>query len=332
MKKSRLTSSFLLLFLTGCSSIDSGWNNTVDFILGPDDGTDTRETAVAENVANIAGSEDPQTTAISTAVNVAANNAAQVIDSSITNSHTEISVTGFDKGTPRYDILNVTGLWSAHNGHSQTFMQSSVNSANARTTLNAGLGQRYLSKDENFISGINAFFDYNPDYGHQRASVGVELKSSAIEFTGNSYHGLTGWRTGKNSASEKALDGYDLELGVQMPYVPGAKLYAKRFKWEMIDVADIEGNTYSLGYSHLFGSGISIEMGRKDYDGSTTDVNFAQVSYKIPLGKQVKNDSKPIFSNNMFESRSMKNNMLDKVRRNNAIVVQTKFVAAVGGV
>jgi hypothetical protein len=61
-------------------------------------------------------------------------------------------------------------------------------------------------------------------------------------------------------------------------------------------------------------------------------VNFAQVSYNIPLGKQVKNYSKPIFSDKMFESGSMKNKMLDKVRRNNAIVVQTKFVAAVGGV
>jgi hypothetical protein len=42
--------------------------------------------------------------------------------------------------------------------------------------------------------------------------------------------------------------------------------------------------------------------------------------------------NKPLFSSEVFESASMKNNMLDKVRRNNAIVIQTQFVAAVGGV
>jgi hypothetical protein len=34
----------------------------------------------------------------------------------------------------------------------------------------------------------------------------------------------------------------------------------------------------------------------------------------------------------MFENKSMKNNMLDKVRRNNSIVTQTQFSSSVGGV
>jgi hypothetical protein len=50
------------------------------------------------------------------------------------------------------------------------------------------------------------------------------------------------------------------------------------------------------------------------------------------MGGQSAQSSKPLFSSEMFESTSMKNKMLDKVRRNNAIVIQTEFVAGIGGV
>jgi hypothetical protein len=50
------------------------------------------------------------------------------------------------------------------------------------------------------------------------------------------------------------------------------------------------------------------------------------------MGAAPTQSSKLLFSSEIFESRSMKDNMLDKVRRNNAIVIQTKFVAGIGGV
>ncbi|MDA9010320.1 hypothetical protein N9J58_01610, partial [bacterium] len=60
--------------------------------------------------------------------------------------------------------------------------------------------------------------------------------------------------------------------------------------------------------------------------------NFGQLNYTIPMGGAPAQSSKPLFSSEMFENASMKDKMLDKVRRNNAIVIQTQFVAAVGGV
>jgi hypothetical protein len=50
------------------------------------------------------------------------------------------------------------------------------------------------------------------------------------------------------------------------------------------------------------------------------------------MGGAPTQSSKPLFSSEMFESASMKVKMLDKVRRNNAIVIQTKFSTSVGGV
>ena len=114
--------------------------------------------------------------------------------------------------------------------------------------------------------------------------------------------------------------------------MPAAKLYVKNWKWKGEDGgADTKGNTYSLAFSHLV-NGVQVELGRRDYDGLTKDENFGQLTYTIPMGGQPAQSSKPLFSSEMFESVSMKDKMLDKVRRNNAIVIQTKFSTSVGGV
>ena len=61
------------------------------------------------------------------------------------------------------------------------------------------------------------------------------------------------------------------------------------------------------------------------------DENFGQLTYSVPMGVASTQSSKPLFSSEIFESKSMKDNMLDKVRRNNAIVIQTEFAAGIGG-
>ena len=336
MKKHQLVGSVLLLSLTGCSSIGSGWDNTVDFIFGPDDGAGQRQEAAAKMASDAAGSANPEQALVDNvvkkSVDKAAMSTAAAIDNSMAHSKTDISITGIESRKTRVAITNVKGFEPSDNGHEQTFIQSSLTNANSRAALNLGLGRRYLSDDESVITGFNAFLDYDPNYGHQRVSVGAELKASAFEFTANSYKALTKWKKGKNSNQERALDGHDIELGAQIPYMPAAKLYVKNWKWKGEDGAgDTKGNTYSLAFSQLI-NGVQVELGRRDYDGLTKDENFGQLTYTIPMGGQPAQSSKPLFSSEMFESASMRDKMLDKVRRNNAIVIQTKFVAGIGGV
>ena len=336
MKKYQLVGSVLLLSLTGCSSIGSGWDNTVDFIFGPDDGAGQRQEAAAKMASDAAGSANPEQALVDNvvkkSVDKAAMSTAAAIDNSMAHSKTDISITGIESRKTRIAITNVKGFEPSDNGHTQTFIQSSLTNGNSRAALNLGLGRRYLSDDESVITGFNAFLDYDPNYGHQRVSVGAELKASAFEFTANSYKALTKWKKGKNSNQEPALDGHDIELGAQIPYMPAAKLYVKNWKWKGEDGAgDTKGNTYSLAFSQLI-NGVQVELGRRDYDGLTKDENFGQLTYTIPMGGQPAQSSKPLFSSEMFESASMRDKMLDKVRRNNAIVIQTKFVAGIGGV
>jgi hypothetical protein len=114
--------------------------------------------------------------------------------------------------------------------------------------------------------------------------------------------------------------------------MPGAKLYLKNWNWKGVEGnADTKGNTYSVAFSHLVDN-VQIELGRRDYDGITKDENFGKLTYSISMGDGSSRSDKPIFSGEMFEGSSMSGKMLDKVRRNNAIVIQTKFVAGIGGV
>ena len=336
MKSKMILRGALVLALAGCSSIGAGWDNTVDFLLGADDGTEERKDTAAQKIKNAAESDVPAKTLVVDAVNDATstlgNAAARAIDNTIPNSRTDISITSIDNRKTRYNIRNVTGFAMSSDGLARNFMQTSLNNANSRTVLNIGFGRRFLSSDEKWMTGINAFFDYDADYGHQRASIGGELKSSAIGLTANSYQALTEWKSGKDSNQEHVLDGYDIELGAQIPYMPGTTLFLKSWKWSGKEgVADTKGKTYSLNFAYLI-DGVTVEVGRRDFDDATKDENFGRLSYAIPIGNASRPDTTPLFSNKMFQNNSMRDEMLEPVRRNNSIVVQTKFTSGVGGV
>ena len=334
--KDQLFRGALLLTLAGCSSIGNGWDNTVDFIFGSDHEIGQRREKAAELAVEAASSAKPGRVIVENLaeekVEKLANSTATTVDKVISNSKTDISITGIKNRKARYFITNVKGFEPSDDGHAQTFMQTSLGNANSRAVLNIGVGRRYLSEDESVITGFNAFFDFDPRYGHQRASIGAEVKASAFELTANSYKALTKWKSGKSSNQERALDGHDIEFGAQIPYMPGGKFYWKNWKWQGENgVDDTKGNTYSLGFSHLL-NGVQFELGRRNYDGLIEDENFGQLTYVIPMSGSSAQPEEPLFSDEMFDNSSMKGNMLDKVRRKNAIVTQTEFVAGIGGI
>jgi adhesin/invasin len=325
----------LSFFLAGGPAFSGDYDTGTNPALGADNAGLTVQANIARTVAAAANSATPEKTAISSIVNDTAQHlgtvSANAIDSAIPNSTTEISITGAERQKPKYEIINVTGISGDDSaGKAQTFIQSGLGNANERPVFNLGIGQRYLSNDENVIIGLNAFYDVDLRYGHRRASIGGEVKASAVELGVNKYAALSKWKTGKNHQRERALDGHDIEVGAQLPYIPSGKIYLKNWKWNGEDgAADIKGNTYSLAFSHLLGNGIMLEVGRKDYDGATKDQDFGKLTYQIPMGQAQAFNSTSLFSTQMFETASMKPHMLDKVRRTNEIVVQTAVKAKI---
>lgn len=208
-----------------------------------------------------------------------------------------------------------------------TFFQGSFFTHDERETLNLGFGKRILSNDENFMYGLNAFYDHELDFDHQRGSIGAEIKSSILELNTNHYFAISDERTGKNSVKEEVADGYDLEIGAHIPYMPTAKFYTKLFEYEIPGGSDFEGLEYSSKID-IPNSGLSVEVGYKDFGNTSYDDQWF-VNLTFNLNKI--NPDTSFVSDEAFERISMKNKKYEKVRRENLIVKSKAFSVKAGG-
>ena len=195
-----------------------------------------------------------------------------------------------------------------------------------RETFNIGLGQRYLSNDESILFGLNAFYDYEFDYEHQRFSIGAEIKSSILDLNYNQYFAESSSKKGKDSKNEEAIDGYDAEVGAHLPYIPSMKAYLKAFDFEVPSGNDFQGLEFSTQLK-IPNSGLSFEIGHTDYDNHT-DQSFINIKYS----NNVRNPGTSLFSDNAYEKISMKDRMYEKVRRDNVIKKKgASFTVKAGG-
>jgi len=249
-------------------------------------------------------------------------------------SNTELTIEGRTKSDPNFTLLTIQPISESEDKKDLTFFQGSILRQNNRDTINLGIGYRQLSDDEKWIYGVNAFHDYDNTYEHSRMSLGAELRSSAFEINANKYFATSGAKTGKDGNTERALDGYELEVGGQVPYIPSAKVFVKNWKWDGYQTSDTKGNTYSIQINAPIAPNITLEAGTKDFD-TGTDVDFVNLTYKIGLGggkSQQDELVQNLIAEQAFNTTSMKVKMLDKVRRKNQIVIQTGFTSSAGGV
>ena len=239
---------------------------------------------------------------------------------------TEFSFKSKEGNKPEIGILTFKPLIDNDDG--LTFFQGSFFTHDGdRETLNLGYGKRFFNSDKSFLYGLNTFYDHEIDYDHQRGSVGGEIKSSILELNTNHYFAISNERTGKNSIKEEVADGYDLELGAHIPYIPSAKIFAKIFEYEIPGGSDFEGMEYSTKIE-IPNSGVNIEVGFKDYGNISYDdqwfVNFTFNSSR-------KNNRTNFISEEAFERVSMDEKKYDKVRRENLIVKSKAFSVKAGG-
>ena len=83
---------------------------------------------------------------------------------------------------------------------------------------------RQLSDDESYFIGTNLFFDLD-DEANKRASLGLEFHQSivgATTFTGR-------WKSSNlvDGNTERVLDGYDINIVGQMPFMPWAEQFTQ---------------------------------------------------------------------------------------------------------
>ena len=239
---------------------------------------------------------------------------------------TDFSIKSTEGLKPQIGILTFKPLNDTDDG--LTFFQGSFFTHDGdRETLNLGFGKRILSNDESFLFGLNGFYDYEIDYDHQRASIGGEIKSSILELSTNHYFGISGEQTGKNNIKEKVADGYDLEFGAHVPYIPTAKMYAKIFEYDIPGGLDYEGIEYSSNIG-IPNSGMNFEVGYKDYGNNGYD---DQWFFNLTFSLSKMNPNTSFVSDKAFERVSMKDKKYEKVRRENLIVKSKAFSVKAGG-
>ena len=226
--------------------------------------------------------------------------------------NTDFSIKKIERIKPEIGIQTFK-IFSEDNSDLSFFQGSLFLHDSDRETFNIGLGKRYLSNDQSILFGLNAFYDYEFDYEHQRFSIGAEIKSSILDLNYNQYFAQSSSKKGKNGKDEEAIDGFDVELGAHLPYIPSTKVYLKAFDFEVSGGNDFQGLEFSTEIK-IPNSGLSFEIGHTDYDHHN-DQSFINLKYS----NSVKNPGTSLFSSEAFERISMKDRIYEKVRRENII-------------
>ncbi|WP_300429073.1 inverse autotransporter beta domain-containing protein, partial [Candidatus Thioglobus sp.] len=198
--------------------------------------------------------------------------------------NTEISVYDVEGGDAEYSIVTVQPLSQTEDKSETVFFQGSVysfkNHGQKRPTLNLGVGKRWLSEDKSEITGINLFYDFESKSKHSRASLGAEYKRSAFEANANAYWGVSSKKSvtiNGVAENEEVLDGYDVNVKGQVPYLPWAKVTGTHYKWKRDTKDDIEGGT--VGIELKLNSATTLEAGFQD-DNAMDKSDFVKLTYK----------------------------------------------------
>jgi len=240
--------------------------------------------------------------------------------------NTEISITGAEELKPQYEILTVQPL--RDDGENITFFQGSLLRWDGdRDTINLGIGQRKFLLDKTVMLGANAFYDHEFQIDHSRTGLGLEMITSVGEARTNRYFANSNSRKNNNrsNAEEVALDGYDYEIGTHAPYIPDWKFFIKYFSWDKPNTnVDIEGYTYSTEFMTPFG--LKLVAGLNKYDNSKDEQAF----FSLVFSSSKTNKNKKIIQAKAYDLKSVEDQKLTKVRRQNKII-NSSFSIKAGG-
>lgn len=229
---------------------------------------------------------------------------------------TEVSIDLRENYKPDYSILAVREIEKTDNGNyfTQLSLFNTEKDNDERIVANLGIGKRILSEDKTLLTGINAFIDYD-DNDNTRTSIGFEMRSAVLELTYNKYIRLD------DGDKEKVLDGYDLRLDSQIPYMHWAKVFVNSYEWDGRDRADIKGR--QIGSDLTLSPSLQFEFSHDDKDlAGLEDEWSAQLTFVHPPRKGPTLQDGLLSSSAFSESRDMSDSLLTKVKRDNKIFVE----------
>lgn len=165
---------------------------------------------------------------------------------------------------PKYFLETIQPLLGTQYKDVVFFNQSRISARDRRPIYNIGFGARKIFK-ENYLLGINTFYDYQDLYKHSRGGVGVELFSDkGLEARLNTYLRISNEHLvkddGTNEFYEKVANGFDGELGLPLPYLPHLKLYGGGYWYNFEHFKNKYGWKGRLEFTPFKYSRINFEM------------------------------------------------------------------------
>ena len=228
---------------------------------------------------------------------------------------TEVSLDLRENYSPDYSILLVREIDRSENGNYFTQMSlfNTEKNNDERINANLGLGKRFLSDDKFSLTGFNVFLDYD-DQGNARSSIGLELRNAVLDFVFNNYFGLD------DADGETVLDGYDLRLASQIPYLHWADIFLNSYSWDGVKRNDVEGLIF--GSEMNLSPNFQLELAYDDKDRTgLEDEYYVKLIFVYPP-KEGPTASDGISSDIWRKNRDMSGELLTKVKRNNKIMVE----------
>ena len=191
-----------------------------------------------------------------------------------------------DQG-PRYYADIIFPLYRDPDGDRVVFMEPRLNYADSEYLLNAGWGYRQLAEDHKWLFGGNMFYDYETEYSHYRLGWGLEAISAYAELRWNYYLGLSPERlveeVGSTRVFEEAVDGFDVEVGMPVPYYSRLKIFGGYNWYNFKKFKNRYGWTLRAEYTPV--PYIVIDgLLRNDTKPGSADWGMT-VAFRLPLGK-----------------------------------------------
>jgi len=231
--------------------------------------------------------------------------------------YTETSIDLRENTSPDFNILAIRQLDKTDDGNffTQFSLFNTEKNNDERIVGNLGFGKRTLSEDKLMMTGFNAFLDLD-DNENMRSSLGIEARNAVLEFGSNYYIGLN------DGQDEKVLDGYDLRLASQIPYLHWADAFVKSYSWDGVDRDDIEGTM--LGADLSLTSTFNLELAYDDKDkAGLEDEWYAKIHFVYPP-KEGATAQDGISDTMWREEKDMTGQLLTKVKRQNKIMIEFK--------
>lgn len=244
---------------------------------------------------------------------------------------TDVSVGGISGSNPTWAIETIQPLYQTPKTLTDTwFFQGRWARRNGDDTFNVGLGYRRLLADRTWLLGANSFYDMTRAQSHQRIGVGVEAIGQYVTLRSNLYNAFSGTKTlstsGGVATTERALDGIDYELETPVPYTPWLRFSATGFRWKTTGsgTPNLVGETFLLRGNLT--PAIALEVGHT-HDNYLSGRSFARLSWQfggVPTTGTMASLSGSGLSGTAFQPRDLAQHTLDKVRRQNDMIVERK--------